>query len=454
MIPYAQGIQEDIARSGQAAIHAAIDRVAPAVVRVEAVAERSLPPDVFEWFWRFFGEPLPERKVTSLGSGFVIEFEGEKYVLTNAHVVDGAQEVWVKSQDGKTRRAEVLGTDEMLDVAVLRVEGVEEIPAAPLGDSDAVRVGDWAIAIGNPLGFDYTVTLGIISALNRDVPRPDGNGYFHRMIQTDAAINPGNSGGPLVNAYGEVIGMNTLIARSTPRGIAVEGINFAVPINEIMRVLPQLVSKGKVTRAWLGVFIQDLTPDLAAQFGVETGSGVLVADVIPGSPAEKAGIQRGDIITAVDGKPVHNTNELQLEIMYRNPGDKVVVELIRGGKTLSLQVVLGERPKEEEVIRRGYGEKRRGESEYFGMSLRELTPSLAREYGIPPWVDGLLVVSVQPGSRADLAGVEEGDVITEVNQRTVRTLEEWDEIVGSIPEGQSILLTIWREGHTLFLVLR
>ena len=452
--PYAEGVQEDIARSGQAAIHAAIDRVAPAVVRVEAVTERSLPPDVFEWFWRFFGEPLPERKVTSLGSGFVIEFEGKKYVLTNAHVVDGAQEVWVKSQDGKTRRAEVLGTDEMLDVAVLRVEGIEEIPAAPLGDSDAVRVGDWAIAIGNPLGFDYTVTLGIISALNRDVPRPDGNGYFHRMIQTDAAINPGNSGGPLVNAYGEVIGMNTLIARSTPRGIAVEGINFAVPINEIMRVLPQLVSKGKVTRAWLGVFIQDLTPDLAAQFGVEPGSGVLVADVIPGSPAEKAGIQRGDIITAVDGKPVHNTDELQLEIMYRSPGDKVVVELIRGGKTLSLQVVLGERPKEEEVIRRGYGERRGGKSEYFGMSLRELTPSLAHEYGIPPWVEGLLVVSVQPGSRADLAGVEEGDVITEVNQKSVRTLEEWDEIVGSIPEGQAILLTIWREGHTLFLVLR
>ncbi len=446
-------VQESIAASGQAAIHAAIDRVAPAVVRVEAVTKRTYPWEKFEWFWRFFGEPpLPERKVTSLGSGFVIEFGGKKYVLTNDHVVDEAEEVRVISQDGKIRRAEVLGADEMLDVAVLEVEGAEDLPAAPIGDSDALRVGDWVIAIGNPLGFDYTVTLGIVSALNRDVPRPDDRGYFRRMIQTDAAINPGNSGGPLVNAKGEVVGMNTLIARMSSQGIAIEGINFAVPINEIMRVLPQLISKGAVTRAWLGVYIQDLTPQLAAQFGVEPGSGVLVSDVIPGSPAEKAGIQRGDIITAVDGKPVRDTNELQLEIMYRRPGDQVTVELIRERKQLTVQVVLGVRPTEEELARMTPGEGTEQE-EYFGMVLRELTPELARRYRVPAGIEGLVVVSVRDGSRADWAGVAKGDVIIEVNRKPVRSLAEWKAVIESLPSDAQILLTVVREGRTLFLVL-
>ena len=443
-------IQESIAASGQAAIHAAIDRVAPAVVRVEAVTKRAFPWEEFDWFWRFFGEPpFPERKVTSLGSGFVIGFGGEKYVLTNNHVVDEAEEVRVISQDGKIRRAEVLGTDEMLDVAVLKVEGIAELPVAPLGDSDALRVGDWVIAIGNPLGFDYTVTLGIVSALNRDVPRPDNRGYFRRMIQTDAAINPGNSGGPLVNARGEVVGMNTIIARTTRTGLAVEGINFAVPINEIVRVLPQLVSKGTVTRAWLGVYIQDLTPELAAQFGVEPGSGVLVSDVVPGSPAEAAGIKRGDIIAAVDGNPVHNTNELQLEIMYRQPGDTVTVDLVREGRRLTVQVVLGVRPTEEALARMTPG----GEEEYFGMVLRELTPELAQRYRVPAGVEGLLVVAVRDGSRADWAGVEEGDVIIEVNRKPVRTLDEWKAVVGSLPANADILLTVVREGRTIYLVL-
>ncbi|MGY4707543.1 Do family serine endopeptidase [Candidatus Bipolaricaulota sp. J31] len=446
-------VQGSIAASGQAAIHAAIDRVAPAVVRVEAVTKQGLPWEKFDWFWRFFGEPpLPERKVTSLGSGFVIEFGGRKYVLTNNHVVDEAEEVRVISQDGKVRQAKILGTDEMLDVAVLEVEGIDELPAAPIGDSDALRVGDWVIAIGNPLGFDYTVTLGIVSALNRDVPRPDDRGYFRRMIQTDAAINPGNSGGPLVNAEGEVVGMNTLIARMSSQGIAIEGINFAVPINEIMQVLPQLISKGAVTRAWLGVYIQDLTPQLAAQFGVEPGSGVLVSDVIPGSPAEKAGIQRGDIITAVDGKSVHNTNELQLEIMYRRPGDEVTVDLIREGKTLTVQVVLGVRPTQEELARMTPGEGSQQE-EYFGMVLRELTPELARQYRVPAGIEGLLVVSVRDGSRADWAGVAKGDVIIEVNRKPVRSLAEWKSIIESLPPDADILLTVVREGRTLFLVL-
>ena len=450
-----QNVQEAIAASGQAAIHAAIQRVAPAVVRVEATRPGSLGPweELFRdpFFRWFFGEPPKPQPETALGSGFVIEYQGKKYVLTNNHVVEGAQEVRVISQDGKTRRAKVLGTDEMLDVAVLEVEGAQELPAAPIGDSDALQVGDWVIAIGNPLGFDYTVTLGIVSALNRDVPRPDGVGYFHRMIQTDAAINPGNSGGPLVNAKGEVVGMNTLIARTTRTGLAVEGINFAVPISEIMKVLPQLISQGKVTRAWLGVYIQNITPGMEKTFGVEPGHGVLVADVVPGSPAEKAGVMQGDIIVSVNGKPIHNVNELQVEIMYRQVGEKVTLGIIRNGQELSIEVTLGERPSEKELAQ--LPSATTGTYKAFGMTLSDITPELASRYGIPSDVQGVVVLKVEEGSRAFWAGIQKGDVILEVNRHPVKNVADFQKIVSGLPENAEVVLTVLRNGRTRFVLL-
>jgi len=312
-------------------------------------------------------------------------------------------------------------------------------------------VGDWVIAIGNPLGFDYTVTLGIVSALGRSVPRPDGSGYFRRMIQTDAAINPGNSGGPLVNAYGEVVGMNTIIARQS-QGLAVEGINFAVPIDEIKRALPQLISQGTVTRAWLGVYIQDITPGMEDKFGVAPGQGVLVADVVKGSPAEEAGIQAGDVIVSVDDVPVGSTDELQTEIMYRSPGDVVQIGIVRDGESLTIPVTLGERPGEEELAGMPPGQAQEGIKK-FGLTVQAITPDLAERYGLDT-ARGVVVVDVEPGSKAYWGGVEEGDVILEVNRQPVQSIEDWNLIVSQLSEDEDVLLTVLREGRTRFLLLR
>ncbi len=438
----AQGVQEAIAASGQAAIKAAIARVAPAVVKVEATRRVSTWWDQFfqdPFFRRFFGEP----ETTSLGSGFVVEYAGQKYVLTNYHVVENAVSILVTAQSGDSWPAQVVGTDDLLDLAVLRVDGAD-LPAAPLGDSDALEIGDWVIAIGNPLGFSHTVTLGIVSALNRDVPRPDGSGYYRRMIQTDAAINPGNSGGPLVNAYGEVVGMNTLIARQTSTGLAVEGINFAVPINEIKLALAQIVEKGRVTRAWLGVYIQDVIPGMEKQLGVREGA--LVTEVVPNSPAARAGIRAGDVITAVDGQKIRNSNDLQMAIMYRRPGERVTVTLMRDKQTFVLSVVLEERPGE------GLGVAPRGISR-FGITVQDLTPELKSRYGITR-ENGVVVVDVQPGSRAYWAGLQVGDLIVEVNRQPVSSTSDWNRIVSQIAEDEEVLLTVVRAGRTRFILLR
>jgi serine protease Do len=438
----AQGVQEAIAASGQAAIKAAIARVAPAVVKVEATRRVSTWWDQFlqdPFFRRFFGEP----ETTSLGSGFVVEYAGQKYVLTNYHVVENATSIVVTAQSGDSWPAQVVGTDDLLDLAVLRVDGAD-LPAAPLGDSDALEIGDWVIAIGNPLGFSHTVTLGIVSALNRDVPKPDGSGYYRRMIQTDAAINPGNSGGPLVNAYGEVVGMNTLIARQTSTGIAVEGINFAVPINEIKLALAQIVEKGRVTRAWLGVYIQDVIPGMEKQLGVREGA--LVTEVVPNSPAAKAGIRAGDVITAVDDQKIRNSNDLQMAIMYRRPGARVTVTLVRDKKALVLSVILEERP-EESPSAAVPGISR------FGITVQDLTPELKSRYGIAR-ESGVVVVAVEPGSRAYWAGLQAGDLIVEVNRQPVSSTSDWNRIISQIGEDEEVLLTVIRAGRTRFILLR
>lgn len=442
-VALAQDVQELIAASGQAAIKTAIARVAPAVVKVEATRRVSTWWDQFfqdPFFRRFFGEP--ETTQTSLGSGFVVEYGGKKYILTNYHVVEQAISIVVTSQTGDSWPAQVVGTDDLLDLAVLTVDGAD-LPAAPLGDSDALEIGDWVIAIGNPLGFSHTVTLGIVSALNRDVPKPDGSGYYRRMIQTDAAINPGNSGGPLVNAYGEVVGMNTIIARQTASGLAVEGINFAVPINEIKLALAQIVEQGRVTRAWLGVYIQDVIPGMERQLGVREGA--LVTDVVANSPAAKAGIRSGDVIVAVDGQKIKNSNDLQMAIMYRRPGERVTVTVVRDKKTMTLEVVLEERPAEG-TVSPGQGIQR------FGITVQDLTAEVKNRYGITR-DSGVVVVAVEPGSRAYWGGVQVGDVIVEVNRQAISSTADWNRIVSQIAEDEEVLLTIIRAGRTRFILL-
>lgn len=439
----AQSVQEAIAASGQAAIKAAIARVAPAVVKVEATQKTySWWDEIFQdpFFHRFFGEP--KRTQTSLGSGFVVEYRGRKFILTNYHVVEGSLSLVVTAQTGDSWPAEILGSDELLDLAVLVVDGAD-LPAAPLGDSAALEIGDWVIAIGNPLGFSHTVTLGIVSALNRDVPRPDGSGYYRRMIQTDAAINPGNSGGPLVNAYGEVVGMNTLIARRTQAGIAVEGINFAVPINEIKLALAQILEHGRVVRAWLGVYVQDVIPGMERHLGVREGA--LVTEVVPNSPAFKARIKSGDVIIAVDEQRIKDTNDLQMAVMYHKPGERVTVTLVRERQTLTVEVVLEERPAES-TVSPGQGMVK------FGLTVQDVTPELKSRYGITHNT-GVVVVGVEPGSRGYWGGVEVGDLIIEVNRVPISSTTDWNSIVAQMGEEEEVLLTVIRSGRTRFILL-
>ncbi len=443
-------VQEQIAASGQAAIKAAIAQVAPGVVKIEVVKrvstvwDRLFDDPFFRWFFE-----IPEREATSVGSGFVVDYAGQRYVLTNAHVVENATSIRVTTKTGKELPAKLVGTDALLDLAVLAVEDALDVPPVPLGDSDALEIGDWVIAIGNPLGLSHTVTLGIVSALGRDVPRPDGTGYFRRMIQTDAAINPGNSGGPLVNAYGQVVGMNTLIARSTESGVAVEGINFAVPINEILRALAQIATTGKVTRAWLGVYIQDILPGMERQLGVAAGQGVLVSEVVPGGPADKAGLKAGDVIVSINDKPVRNTNELQVEIMYRAVGEQVAVGIVRDGRSMTILVILGERPTEEAAA----PSPTLPQAQKFGMTVQDITQQLVQQYGLRQ-TTGVVVVAVAPGSRAYWAGVREGDIIVEVNRTPVHSLADWNRVVGPLSETDELMLIVVRGARTLFLYIR
>ncbi len=454
-------VDQTITNSGQAAIKQAITKVGPAVVRVDVTGtvDFSSPFDDFfndPFFRRFFGEPFnipQQRERRSLGSGLVIEYAGEKLVLTNAHVIDQATTILVTGIDSQTWDAEVVGSDTELDVAVLRLQGeVEDLPAAELGDSSTLEIGDWAIAIGNPLGLSYTVTLGIISALDRDIQKPDGIGFYRNLIQTDAAINPGNSGGPLVNATGEVIGINTAIARSSG-GVAIEGINFAISINPVKEVLTQLVMTGKVTRGWLGVYIQDITPAMEEKFGVKAGEGVLVSDLIAGSPAAEAGIEAGDVITKVDDEPVGSTDELIHTISLKPVGTVVALEIIRNKEAIHTSVTLGEKPSEEEL----YGGETPGVTETkalerFGLTVGPVTASLAGRLGLQS-PQGVVIMEVASGSKAYWAGLLQDDVILEIDLQPVGSVDDWNAIVAEMDEEANPMFTILRDGRQRYVTL-
>ena len=445
-------IEQLIVAAGQNAVKTAIKKAGPAVVQLEVIKRSSIRSPFEDFFddpfWRrFFGEPFRERGIErSLGSGFIIDYQGQKIIITNNHVVENATSIRITLPEGRTLDGELVGGDAFLDVAVVRPKGpnVEHLPTVELGDSDKIEIGDWAIAIGNPLGFQHTVTAGIISALHRDFPKPDGSGRFQDMIQTDAAINPGNSGGPLLDALGRVIGINTAIA------VNAEGINFAIPINAALRVLPSLVASGKVTRAWLGVVIQELTEEIAPGFGVEPYSGVLIADVRPDGPSYGI-LQRGDIVLSVDSKPVKRVSELQQEIMYRPVGSKVQLEILRNGTRQIVEITLGERPSEQVLMRtaptvpgqpipQGQG------IEKFGLKVQALTPEIARQLNLPSTAEGVVISEVQPGSRAFWAGLQVGDLIIEINRQPIKSLDDWNKFVSELPDDARVVLTIIPRG--------
>ncbi len=363
----------------------------------------------FEDFFGPFGPPPPrDYKQRSLGSGFIIDKEG--YIVTNNHVVEGADKIRVSLYDEKEYDAKIVGRDPKTDLALIKIDGAHQLHPLPLGDSDKLEVGDWVLAIGSPFGLEQTVTAGIVSAKKRVI----GAGPYDNFIQTDASINPGNSGGPLLDLKGEVIGINTAIIASG------QGIGFAIPINMAKSIVAQLKEKGSVTRGWLGVAIQNLSPELAEYYGLKTHKGVMVTQVFEGDPADKAGIKPKDIIIAVDGHPVATGRELSAIIASTPVGSKTRITLLRNGKRKTVTVKVAKREDDQLVVSRDSGR-----SESIGIQVAEITPERARQFGLDTSEKGVLVVDVQSGSRADDAGLQAGDIIKEVNHERVAGLDDF-----------------------------
>ncbi len=443
-----------ITDSGQSAVKRAIAAVGPAVVRVDVVSDvRDNLSELFsDPLWRrYFGVPdTSERESQGVGSGFAISYGEDKYVLTNAHVIEGAKTITLVDAAGDTWDAEVVGADDVVDVAVLRIHGAtDDLATVVLGDSDLVETGDWAIAIGNPLGLSYTVTMGIISATGRDMAKPDRRGTFYDLIQTDAAINPGNSGGPLANARGEVIGINTMIARSTGAGVAVEGINFAVPINNVKAILNQLVESGEVKRGWLGVGIETVDADNAAAAGVTPDQpGAVVKRLFAGDPAERAGILVDDVIVRIGETTIEEAADVSQAVGRLTAGTTVEIGLLRGGQPLTVSVTLTERPSEAELANYTGSAGASGEAAQaaFGMSVGPITDVVARQLGLNS-TEGVVIMEVARGGRAEQAGLHAGDIVLGVDQQAIDSVETWNSVVGSLGADDIVTLTVFRNGR-------
>src|SRR5947208_1270551 len=412
------------------------DRVTPAVVNVSTVPRKQSAEETPERFREFFGEEFYERffrrrpreETRASGSGVTVDPRG--YILTNNHVIENAQDITVRLSDGRKFTAKLVGRDPKTDLAVLKVEAPSPLPAAELGDSDHLRVGQWAIAIGNPFGLDRTVTVGIISATARNRV---GVATYENFIQTDASINPGNSGGPLLNIDGKVIGINTAIVA------AGQGIGFSIPINEAKAVMAQLIAKGRVVRGWLGVVIQDLTDELASSFGVREHEGVLVADVMKGGPAETAGLRAGDVVVELNGTRIHEVPDLQRHIANVAPGQRVRLGVVREGAPQRITVTVAEMPGEEPTLSAQAG------SEGFGLQVEALAPGAAERLNLP-MSQGVLVVDIATGGPADRAGLRRGDVILEVGRQPVSDARTLSQALGAVPAGETALLYVHRPG--------
>jgi len=390
-------------------------------------------------FWqRFFGGrgPRGPQRQSGIGSGFIVESNGT--ILTNYHVVDGSQKLVVKLADGKDYEAKVIGKDQKSDIAVVKIEAGRELPAVSLGDSDRLEVGEWVMAIGNPFGLDHTVTSGIISAKGRNI----GQGPYDNFIQTDASINPGNSGGPLINLRGEVIGINTAIFSQSGGNV---GIGFAIPSNSVKELLPQLRDKGKVVRGFIGTSVQRVSPEIADSLGLNTAHGALVADMVKGGPAERAGVKTGDVIVEFDRKPIKDSADLPSAVARVTPGTSVQLKIARDGKEMSLPIIVGEMKEAEVATTTPAGE--------LGLTVQPLTPQLAENLGIERG-EGLVISAVTPGSNAEEAGLRSGDVITEINRQPVKNLADYKRELARNEKAKSVLFLVRRGQNSLFLALK
>ncbi len=435
--------------------------VTPAVVNISTTRISRLPeghangtPFDDPFFKRFFGDELfrrfeapKDRRERSLGSGVIADASG--YIITNNHVVSKADEIRILFSDKRSLTATVVGTDPKTDIAVIKVDA-KDLPVIPWADSDKLQVGEYVLAIGNPFGLNQTVTMGIVSAVGR---ANVGIAEYEDFIQTDAAINPGNSGGALVNARGELIGINTAIFSQSGGYM---GIGFAVPSNMVRSVMEQLIKGGKVVRGYLGVSIQELTQDLARQFGVAETKGVLVSDVLADSPAKRAKLERGDVIVEFDGRAVENPTQFRNLVAQTPIGKKVRIKFLRGGSARDLEVTIAEQPKAMAQVESPgeEGDEARSAGAFAGMDVRELTPELARRFNLRDDRGGVIVMHVAEGSPAGEAGLQAGDLITEINRKPIAGLRDFQTATSGLAAREPALVLVVRNGRNLYLTIK
>ena len=440
------------------AMEALASRVTPAIVNVTVTSKTNLKvdadgdgsPDMPQFgpfgnpFGGQFGGRQQPRVEHGLGSGVIISPDG--YIVTNNHVVDGATDVSVTMSDRRILPAKVIGTDPLTDLAVIKVNATD-LPSVPLGDSTKLHPGQTVLAFGNPFGFRFTVTRGIVSALNRPNPSATDRRKPGQFIQTDAAINPGNSGGPLVNARGEVVGINTFLV--SPSG-TFSGMGFAIPTQIVRPTVDNLIKFGKVSHGYMGIGIADVTPENSRFFDLKKAEGALVTQVEPNSPGAKGGLKTGDVITQLDGQPVSDAGELQVQVGQKQPGTAIKLDVIRDGKNVSVPVTLEAMEKkdgDDESASSLHGKPR------WGLGLADLTADAREQLQAPQDLQGAVVGNVQPGSPADNAGLQRGDVVLEVNRHPVKSASDAVEQLGKVEKGKDALVLVWSNGGNTFRVL-
>lgn len=435
-------------------------RVTPAIVNVAVtskkkpdVSQMEVPDDMQHFFGQFFGPgqgPMPHMQPQpqierGIGSGVIISPDG--YIVTNNHVVDGAVDIRVTMSDRKILKAKLIGTDPLTDLAVIKIDG-DNLPSVPWGDSTALRPGQTVLAFGNPFGFRFTVTRGIVSALNRPNPMSNDARKPGGFIQTDAAINQGNSGGPLVDARGEVIGINTFLI--SPSG-AFSGMGFAIPSQIVRPTVETLIRDGKVAHGYMGIGITDVTPENAKFFDLTNANGAVVTQVESDSPAAKAGLKIGDVITELDGKKIADAGELQMQVGQKRPGTTIKLGIMRDGKNVTSPVTLeamDSRSKDDQQADAGGQGKMR-----WGIGISDLTPELRDQLQAPGSVHGAVIERVQPGSAADDAGLQRGDIVMQVDRKNVDSASAASDALRNIPKGKDALLLVWSNGGNTFRVL-